>query len=188
MPITLYTDLNLKGDQVFIGWTKNDTDTPVLNYSIPTTSIENITLKANWWKLGDVNKSGVIDLSDSLRILYLNDKKSNYNFETKLGDVNQDGIIDEFDGQIVLKYSADLITKLPYDNSNANKITYDLNGGEETKRNQRYYIDKVNLYEPSREGYTFIGWTGSNGKIPKTSINGTYSGDLHFKANWQKNS
>ena len=87
-----------------------------------------------------------------------------------------------------MKYSAALITKLPYDNSNANKITYDLNGGEETKRNQRYYIDKVNLYEPSREGYTFIGWTGSNGKIPKTSINGTYSGDLHFKANWQKNS
>ena len=188
MPITLYTDLKLKGDQVFIGWTKNDTDTPVLNYSIPTTSTEDITLKANWWKLGDVNKDGTIDSGDSLRILNLNGKKSNYNCETKLGDVNQDGIIDIFDKQIILRYSVNIIKTLPFDNKDANKITYDLNGGTENIRNQRYYLEDVEIYAPTRDGYTFIGWTGSNGKIPKTSINGTYSGDLHFKANWQKNS
>ena len=195
MPITLYTDLKLKGDQVFIGWTKNDTDTPALNYSIPTTLTEDITLKANWWKLGDVNKDGTIDSGDSLRILYLNGKKSNYNFETKLGDVNQDGYVDNFDSSLVMKYSVGNIKTFPYDNSNAYKITYDLNGGTEDIRNQRYYLTDAQLYEPTREGYTFIGWTGSNGKIPETYVkfteNGTkpiYKSDLHFKANWQKNS
>jgi len=195
MPITLYTDLKLKGDQVFIGWTKNDTDTPVLNYSIPTTSTEDITLKANWWKLGDVNKDGTIDSGDSLRILKLNGKKSNYNFETKLGDVNQDGYVDNFDFSLVMKYSVGNIKTFPYDNSNAYKITYDLNGGTEDIRNQRYYLTDAQLYEPTREGYTFIGWTGSNGTIPETYVNFTkngtkpiYKSDLHFKANWQKNS
>ena len=88
---------------------------------------------------------------------------------------------------------------LPFDNKDANKITYDLNGGTENIRNQRYYLEDVEIYAPTRDGYTFVGWTGSNGTIPQKRVyakeydeNGELikqlSGDLHFKANWQKNS
>lgn len=107
----------------------------------------------------------------------------------KLADINQDGYVDRFDGDLLMSYVNEDFDSLPYDNSNANKITYDLNGGKESKRNQRYYLEFVDIYAPTRDGYTFIGWTGSNGKIPETNFNRrSFSGDLHFKANWQKNS
>ena len=70
-------------------------------------------------------------------------------------------------------------------------ITYDLNGGEATNPSS-YTIDTetFTLNNPTREGYTFTGWTGSNGNVPQTSVTITQgtTGNLSYTANWQVNS
>ena len=71
-------------------------------------------------------------------------------------------------------------------------ITYDLDGGEMPAgvTNPTYYnIDTptFTLNNPVKTGYTFKGWTGSNGTTPQTTVivsKGT-TGDLSYKANWE---
>ena len=67
-------------------------------------------------------------------------------------------------------------------------ITYELNGGELNKENKNTYgiFSAFTLNNPTKEGYQFTGWTGSNGNTPKIKITicqGS-SGDLHFIANY----
>ena len=69
-------------------------------------------------------------------------------------------------------------------------ITYDLNGGvinnlKETYNTEEEFI----LPNPEKEGYTFIGWTGSNGSIPEKNlkINKGTINDLEFIANYTEN-
>lgn len=68
-------------------------------------------------------------------------------------------------------------------------ISYDYNGATSTPSNSATYrTDSASftLNNPSRTGYDFSGWTGSNGSTPQTSVTiatGT-TGDLSFKANW----
>lgn len=192
--MSIESTLAPKGEYGFIGWTRTDTDTPSLSYRLRTSLTEDITLKANWGLLGDVNQDGTLNVNDTMEILYyINGSKELSDKQLQLADVNQDGIIDAFDSQLIGGTIVKNVT-LPYDNSNAHKITYDLNGGTEATRNQRYYIDDFVLYAPTRTGYTFLGWTGSNGNIPQdyvtTKKHGRpiYTKDLRFKANWQKNS
>lgn len=69
-------------------------------------------------------------------------------------------------------------------------ITYYLNGG--TAVNPQAYLegsDEFSLNAPVLSGYTFIGWTGSNGVLPQLSVTvskGT-TGNLTYFANWKKN-
>ncbi len=72
-------------------------------------------------------------------------------------DVNQDGYVDYFDSSLITAKSVNKVQPFPFDNKNAYKVTYDLDGGTESKRNQRYYIDDIELYNPTRTGYTFNG-------------------------------
>lgn len=193
--VVIDVELSLKGEYVFIGWTGDDTESPELKYTIGQNMNEDVILSANWQLLGNLDGDNNISANDALESRKYIGKPSNLSKETRIADVNQDGYIDYFDSYLILSCSVGIIEKFPFDNANAYKITYDLNGGTESKRNQRYYIDDIELYNPTRTGYTFIGWTGSNGNIPQKTIetqdeNGDYifSGDLHFKANWQKNS
>ena len=70
-------------------------------------------------------------------------------------------------------------------------ITYNLNGGELEQgvtNPEEYYIDSpdITLNNPSREGYTFIGWTGSNGTTPtNVIIAGGSTGNKTYTANYQ---
>lgn len=69
-------------------------------------------------------------------------------------------------------------------------INYDLNGGN-VSGNPTSYTEKTKsfvLKNPVREGYIFIGWTGSNGNIPQTSviINKGSTGNKLYIANWEK--
>lgn len=68
------------------------------------------------------------------------------------------------------------------------KIEYDLKGGTETTNPSTYQIvsDDIVLNEPTRKGYTFEGWTGSNGVTEQKTVEipkGTY-GKLEYKAHW----
>ena len=66
-------------------------------------------------------------------------------------------------------------------------IHYELNGGTMEGNPTTYTIQSnITLVAPTREGYTFIGWTGSNGDTPQMSVTipaGT-TGDLYYTANW----
>lgn len=69
-------------------------------------------------------------------------------------------------------------------------ISYDYDGG--TANNPISYSvtqDDFMLTAPTKEGYTFTGWTGSNGDTPQKDVTikkGTAK-NLNFKANWKVN-
>ena len=70
-------------------------------------------------------------------------------------------------------------------------IEYILDQGTINTSKTSYNIESnLILDTPTRNGYTFVGWTGSNGDIPEVSVSieaGTY-GDKSYVANWQANS
>ena len=66
-------------------------------------------------------------------------------------------------------------------------ITYNLDGG--TANNPTEYTDKtlpITLNNPTKEGYMFLGWTGSNGDLPEkeVTIEKGITGALEYIANW----
>ena len=70
-------------------------------------------------------------------------------------------------------------------------ITYTLNGGTLNTTHNSYTIESADfaLDQPTKEGYTFTGWTGSNGETPQTSVTITTgsTGDKSYTANWTIN-
>lgn len=71
------------------------------------------------------------------------------------------------------------------------KISYDLRGGADPKNPSTYRYDTaaITLKNPTRSGYTFQGWTGSNGTTrQKTVTIPTHSyGNKSYTANWTIN-
>ena len=65
-------------------------------------------------------------------------------------------------------------------------ITYNLDGGT-TNNPSTYTVEStITLTEPTKPGYTFIGWTGSNGSVPEKNVKierGTI-GQKEYTANW----
>ena len=70
-------------------------------------------------------------------------------------------------------------------------ISYTLDSGEVSGNPTSYNVesDAITLNNPTRTGYTFIGWTGSNGNTPSESVTIEQGsiGDMAFTANWQAN-
>ncbi len=70
-------------------------------------------------------------------------------------------------------------------------ITYNLNGGSIANQKTSYNIttDTFTLPTPTRTGYTFAGWTGSNGTTKQTSVSITKgsTGNKTYTANWNAN-
>ena len=69
-------------------------------------------------------------------------------------------------------------------------ITYDYDGGTASNV-PAYYVTTptFTLNNPTKSGYTFIGWTGSNGNTPQSTVTimqGTM-GNKHYEANWDVN-
>ena len=67
-------------------------------------------------------------------------------------------------------------------------ITYDLDGGTLTQSVDDYTIEKeITLPQPTKTGYEFTGWTGSNGDTPEANVIislGTI-GNLQYTAHWK---
>lgn len=72
-------------------------------------------------------------------------------------------------------------------------ITYDLDDDtiidEQKVTTYNIETDTFTLPVPTKTGYTFIGWTGSNGNTPQTSVSITKgsNGDKSYTANWKVN-
>ena len=70
-------------------------------------------------------------------------------------------------------------------------IDYNLNGGAVDGENPVKYTveDAVTLINPTREGYTFIGWTGTDldGMTMTVTISKGSIGDRSYTANWKAN-
>lgn len=68
-------------------------------------------------------------------------------------------------------------------------ITYELNGGQVQNPTQYTVEDEITLNNPQKEGYTFSGWTGSNGKNLQTrvTIEKGSTGDKNYIANYSPN-
>lgn len=70
-------------------------------------------------------------------------------------------------------------------------ITYNLNGGSVSGNPASYKWESgaITLKAPTKTGYTFTGWTGSNGTTPKMSVTiPAYShGPRTYTANWSAN-
>ena len=68
-------------------------------------------------------------------------------------------------------------------------IQYSLDGGATTNPTS-YSIasDTIVLSDPEKTGYTFLGWTGSNGDVPQKdiTIEPNRAENLSFTANWEK--
>lgn len=67
-------------------------------------------------------------------------------------------------------------------------ISYNLNGGSLSGQKTSYNIETANftLPTPSKSGYTFTGWTGSNGTTAQKSVTITKgnTGNRSYTANW----
>ena len=68
-------------------------------------------------------------------------------------------------------------------------ITYNLNGGNVSTANPASYNVTTNTFtlnNPTRAGYTFAGWTGSNGETPQTTVQITKGSteNKSYTANW----
>ena len=70
-------------------------------------------------------------------------------------------------------------------------VSYNLAGGTIEGQPSTYNIESnaITLPQPTRVGYTFTGWTGSNGNTPQQSvvIAGGSTGNKSYTANWKKN-
>ena len=71
-------------------------------------------------------------------------------------------------------------------------IIYILDGGTLTSGNPSTYVENTEVIIsgiPTKEGYTFTGWTGSNGIVPETPvvISKGARGDKTYIANWSAN-
>ena len=74
---------------------------------------------------------------------------------------------------------------------NEYKITYDLDGGTVSTNNPTSYTSQsndINLNNPTKEGYKFVGWTGTGlDKATETvTISSGSTGNREYKANWVK--
>lgn len=73
---------------------------------------------------------------------------------------------------------------------NTYNISYNLNGSSMSGQKTSYTVtDSFTLPTPTKTGYTFTGWTGSNGTTPQKTItiNKGTRGNLSYTTNWQIN-
>jgi len=183
-----------KKGYTFIGWTTDGINEPVLNYTIKAGTTGDKTFYAHW----SANQYTIhLDACGGLspideQIVYYDSNFTlptpQYSEHTFLGwfTKNNEKI---FPG--VYNYDDDLYLEAHWDVVSYN-ITYVLNGGTLPINNPStytFYDTDFTLNNPTKTGYSFIGWTKDNYGEPvleMTVLSGS-SGDIEFEACWSPN-
>ena len=112
----------------------------------------------------------------------------------ELPTVSKDGYtFDSYVDQDNNKVDSDtLVTKdiilTPKFNTIKYSIRYNLNGGVATNKDEYTIEDEITLNNPIKEGYTFTGWTGSNGDNLQTRVTiKNETGSKEYTANYSAN-
>ena len=107
---------------------------------------------------------------------------------------NSEKVAESTDKEYTITVPAENITLTANTTVNTYTITYDLTGGnlaEGTTNPEEYTVEteSFTLNNPSKVGYTFAGWTGSNGEEPEitVTIEQGSTGDKTYTANWTAN-
>ncbi len=179
----------------FKGWTGSNGNTPQTTVQIAKGSTGNKTYTANWtlenytisYDLKDGTVTGNPTSYDvtTNAITLNNPTRTGYVF---LGWTGSNGTTPQTTVTIAKgstgnkSYTANWV---PLYN-----ITYDYNEGKGTNPATYSQIsENFQLTAPTRLGYTFIGWTGSNGDVPQlvVEIAKGSTGDKNYVANWTIN-
>ena len=100
---------------------------------------------------------------------------------------------DKYEDQDGNKITEDTIVKgnltvTPKFNPITYDITYDYAGGNASNPEHYTIEDDITLSQPTRNGYTFLGWTGTNINTVQNSVRIQNStGNLNFVAHWSTN-
>ena len=182
-------------DSEFLGWTGSNGDEPQKEVTIENGSLGDLSYKANWKRIYysityELNGGSVTGNPDT----YTEKDEFTLNAPTRdgcefLGWVGSNGSKAQKTVTVAkgttgdLKYSAKW-RQIDY------RITYDLDGGTTSTSNKTTYnveSESFTLVNPTKKGFEFVGWIGSNGSIPEKTVtvkHGT-SGNLEFKAVWK---
>lgn len=175
----------------FLGWTGSNGLKPEVEVTILKSSIGDRNYKANWEaNIYDVslNANGGSIATSNIKVAY----NSLYGIipePTRIGYI--------FDGWY---YNNDLIDESTVMQKDYNheikakwtpinyRISYNLDGGNMSSQVTSYNIETATftLSFPTKKGYTFIGWTGSNGSTPNktVTIEKGSMGDKEYTANY----
>ena len=169
-----------KEGYTFIGWTGSNGDVPQMDVSVEQGSIGNKLFTANYelitytiaYELDGgqtaVNNPTSYDVTSSTIILN-NPTKEGSSF---VGWTGSNGNTPQA-ALIIEKGSTGNRTYIASYTTASYVISYNLDGGTVTPANPTGYdtaSETFTLNEPTKEGYTFIGWTGSNGDVPQTTV------------------
>ena len=187
----------VRSGYTFLGWFDSNKDgvpyTDSYGVSLSVWEEQNNKTLYSHWSLNyytityDCDK--FVDITNMPTIYTVEDAKISLNIQNR----NYYTFVWKFGNDVITQFDTALATDVtikgiwtPIDYS----IEYEYNCG--TANNLSSYTIETNTFtlnNPTMVGYTFTGWTGSNGEIPQkdiTIVNGSH-GNLVYVANWQIN-
>lgn len=181
-----------KTGYAFLGWTGNGISTPTKNLQIKSSDYGDKTFTANWsTNTYDVTFNADGGQCSTQTAKYTYDSfvtlpvptRTDYDF---VGWYN--GITKVENGTWKIADNCTLTAKWELKRFS---INYELNGGENNSLNPNAYTKEteVTLFDPTRTGYSFIGWTTDGISTPTKTIKiekGSV-GTKTFTANWEAN-
>ena len=176
-----------KTGYTFIGWTGSNGNTPQTTVTIVKGSTGDRNYVAHWevtsYSITYNLNGGTADnpttyTIESETIILTNPTKTGYTF---IGWTGSNGNIPQT--TVTITGTGDKSYTANW-SSNAYSITYNLNGGIADNPTTYTVDEPLTLTNPTKTGYTFTGWTGSNGSIPQTTVTITGTGDKSYTANW----
>ena len=177
----------------FLGWTGSNGTTPQLNVTIPKGSTGNKSYTANFELIKhkvQFNSNGGSTVSDqsvgdgAKVSVPVTPTKDGFAFE---GWYSDETLTTRYNFNTPVNAPLTLYAKWI---EGKYQITYDLGGG--IADNQTYYDEETESFDlgpPIRDGYEFVGWTGTNGNTPEVEVTipkGS-SGNMNYIANYDAN-
>ncbi len=181
-----------KNGHTFIGWTTDEVTTPTKEFTIFSGSVGDKVFSANW----KVN-SYVVTFDANGGSCATTSKKITYGEVVSLPIPEKEGYsfvgwyCDNVRYQSGTWQNTTNLSLTAKWQLNQYSIDYVLDGGTNGANPDEYAINEtIILRDPSKKGYTFLGWTTSGVSIPtkELSISSGNSGNRTFIAHWKANS